>query len=72
MLPQAGVAIGLVLTIQASPLAAGLPPEQNDIILMMVNIILLSVFFNELTGPSLSRAAIVKALNEENEEVSPQ
>ena len=72
MLPQAGVAIGLVLTIQASPLAAGLPPEQKDIILMMVNIILLSVFFNELTGPPLSRAAIVKALNEENEEVSPQ
>lgn len=72
MLPQAGVAIGLVLTIQASPLVAGLPPEQKDIILMMVNIILLSVFFNELTGPPISRAAIVKALNEENEEVSPQ
>ena len=71
MLPQAGVAIGLVLTIQASPLVAGLPPEQKDIILMMVNIILLSVFFNELTGPPISRAAIVKALNEENEEVSP-
>ena len=65
MLPQAGVAIGLVLMIQASPMIATLGPAQKDIITMMVNIILLSVFFNELTGPPISRIAIIKALDTE-------
>jgi Kef-type K+ transport system membrane component KefB len=60
MLPQAGVAIGLVLLIQASPLLAGLPPAQLLIIETMVNIILLSVFVNEIIGPPLSRAAIIR------------
>ena len=32
MLPQAGVAIGLVLLIQASPTLAGLSPEQQAIV----------------------------------------
>ena len=66
MLPQAGVAIGLVLMIQASPVVATLGPAQKDIIFMMVNIILLSVFFNELTGPPISKWAIVKALDMED------
>jgi len=65
MLPQAGVAIGLVLMIQTSPVVALLGFEQRSIIAMMVNIILLSVFFNELTGPPLSKMAIVKALDME-------
>ncbi|OQX29818.1 MAG: hypothetical protein B0D92_01550 [Spirochaeta sp. LUC14_002_19_P3] len=65
MLPQAGVAIGLVLMIQASPIIAQLGTQEKDIIFMMVNIILLSVFVNELTGPPISRAAIVKALDTE-------
>ncbi|MDT8297211.1 MAG: hypothetical protein RQ801_02840, partial [Spirochaetaceae bacterium] len=65
MLPQAGVAIGLVLMIQASPLVAALGPEQKSIIFMMVNIILLSVFFNELTGPPISKWAITNALDME-------
>ena len=65
MLPQAGVAIGLVLMIQASPMISTLGPAQKDIITMMVNIILLSVFFNELAGPPISKMAIVKALDME-------
>ena len=65
MLPQAGVAIGLVLMIQASPLIPALGPGERDMITMMVNIILLSVFFNELTGPPISKAAIVRALEKE-------
>ena len=68
MLPQAGVAIGLVLMIQASPMIAMLGQEQKEIITMMVNIILLSVFFNELTGPPISKFAIVKALEMEETE----
>jgi hypothetical protein len=64
MLPQAGVAIGLVLLIQTSPLSARI---DSDMIIAMVNIILLSVFFNELTGPVFSRFAIVRALEIEDD-----
>lgn len=60
MLPQAGVAIGLVLLIQASPLMHGLDPEQKAIIHNMVNIVLLSVFVNELIGPPISKMAIIR------------
>ncbi len=65
MIPQAGVAIGLVLLIQASPMIAGLSHLYADMIAQMVNIVLLSVFVNELIGPSLARHAIVKAMEEE-------
>jgi len=68
MLPQAGVAIGLVLMIQTSPIVALLDSEQRSIIAIMVNIILLSVFFNELSGPPLSKLAIVKALDMEEDQ----
>lgn len=60
MLPQAGVAIGLVLMIQASPLMHSLSPEQILMVDRMVNIVLLSVFMNELVGPPVSRYAIIK------------
>lgn len=69
MLPQAGVAIGLVLLIEASPAMGALPQEYQSIIGMMVNIILLSVFINELIGPPLSRMAIIRG-NEMREEHS--
>jgi len=69
MLPQAGIAIGLVLMIQTSPVIALLDSEQKSIIAIMINIILLSVFFNELSGPPLSKLAITRALDmEENSE----
>jgi Kef-type K+ transport system membrane component KefB len=60
MLPQAGVAIGLVLLIQASPVVAGLDAESVRLIDTMVNIILFSVFVNEIVGPPLSRYAIIR------------
>lgn len=60
MLPQAGVAIGLVLLIQASPLMTGLSPEYTRLVDTMVNVILLSVFVNEIVGPPLSKAAIIR------------
>ena len=65
MIPQAGVAIGLVLLIQASPMITGLTHLYEGVINQMVNIVLLSVFVNELIGPSLSRYAIQKALEED-------
>jgi len=63
MLPQAGVAIGLVLLIQTSPMMAQLTkqaPQYAKIVSDMVNIVLLSVFVNEMVGPPLSKMAITK------------
>ncbi|MBN1949081.1 MAG: cation:proton antiporter [Candidatus Cloacimonetes bacterium] len=62
LLPQAGVAIGLVLFVQGSPMisqaAAGIQVEISK----MINIVLMSVFFNELIGPPLAKFAILKNL----------
>jgi Kef-type K+ transport system membrane component KefB len=60
MFPQAGVAIGLVLLVEASPLLAGISGEYGTIVETMVNIVLLSVFVNELLGPPLSKYALVR------------
>jgi Kef-type K+ transport system membrane component KefB len=67
MLPQAGVAIGLVLMIQAAPATRLFTEAQQTTINLMVNIVLLAVFFNELTGPPLSKYAIVHAMEEEDD-----
>jgi Kef-type K+ transport system membrane component KefB len=65
MLPQAGVAIGLTLMIQASPFGAYLL-ENNPVILDdMLNIVLISVFFNEIVGPPVSKFALVQGLEME-------
>ncbi len=60
MLPQAGVAIGLVLFVEASPITAKLGPEGLAAVTTMINIVLLSVFVNELIGPPLSKMGIIK------------
>jgi len=60
MLPQAGVAIGLVLLIRVSPLSSRLDAARPGIVGDMVNIVLLSVFVNELVGPPLSRLGVIR------------
>jgi Kef-type K+ transport system membrane component KefB len=62
LLPQAGVAIGLVLFIQGSPFIANASPQIKNEIGKMINIVLMSVFFNEIVGPPLSKFAIMKNL----------
>ena len=54
LLPQAGVAIGLVLLAKANPAFASFAP-------MLTNIILGTVAVNELVGPSLTAYALRKA-----------
>lgn len=56
MLPQAGVAIGLALFVQSSPVLKGHPEFAATI----VSVTLFSVFVNELTGPPISRYALVR------------
>lgn len=60
MLPQAGVSLGLVLFVQASPLSAAMSPAQLEFTGTLVNVILLSVFVNQLIGPPLAKAAVIR------------
>jgi len=56
MLPQAGVAIGLALFVQSSPILIG----HEQLSSIIVSVTLLSVFVNELLGPPISRFALVR------------
>jgi len=56
MFPQAGVAIGLALYVQSLPFLQGFEELTSTI----VSVTLISVFVNELTGPPISRYAIVR------------
>ena len=58
MLPQAGVALGLIIVIQSS--LAPTVPLVADNLQLITNIVLFSVFINELIGPPLSRLAAVR------------
>lgn len=62
LLPQAGVAIGLVLFVQGSSMVQNASPEIHLQITEMINIVLMSVFFNEVLGPPLAKIAIRKNL----------
>jgi Kef-type K+ transport system membrane component KefB len=56
MLPQAGVAIGLVLFLDTIPYFA----HNHEIMTSLINIVLFSVLFNELAGPPLSRYSVIR------------
>lgn len=58
MFPQAGVSLGLVLFVQASPVSAAMSPAQYAVTGTMVNVILLSVFVNQIIGPPLATFAL--------------
>lgn len=62
LLPQAGVAIGLILFVQASPIVQSSSPIIQETIVKMINIVLISVFVNELIGPPLTKFAVQKSL----------
>ena len=60
LFPQAGVAIGLALVIQSSAVFAGAPGEVREMLRLLTNVVLFSVFVNELVGPLISRYGIVR------------
>lgn len=60
LFPQAGVAIGLVLFMQTSPIMAGAPELVRNMMVLIVNIVLFSIFINELIGPLITKYGIVK------------
>jgi len=60
MLPQTGVAIGLVLFMQTTPFYVGSPENIKFIFDQMVNVVLFAVLLNGLIGPPLSKYGIIK------------
>lgn len=62
LFPQAGVAIGLALFVQTSPVTMAAPPQVRDMLALIVNIVLFSVFVNEIIGPVISKYGIKKGL----------
>jgi hypothetical protein len=60
LFPQAGVAIGLALFVQTSQIAKHATPEIQNLFVLIVNIVLFSVFINELVGPLISKFGIKK------------
>ncbi|MCD6417543.1 cation:proton antiporter [bacterium] len=62
LLPQAGVAIGLVLFLETTPIFSSLPPDVAESMTMLTNVVLFSVFINEIVGPPLSKIGLVKGV----------
>lgn len=63
LFPQAGVAIGLALFLKTSPLLLHATSEVHQMLTMIVNIILMTVFISELVGPVISRFGILKGVD---------
>ena len=57
-----GVAIGLALFVQTSPVTLAASPAVRELLSLIVNVILFSVFVNELIGPVISKYGIKKGL----------
>jgi len=65
LFPQAGVAIGLALVVQSSTLFAAAPEAAREMLRLLTNVVLFSVFVNELIGPLISRFGIVRGAKRE-------
>lgn len=62
LFPQAGVAIGLALFLQGSTMVTAAAADVQRLVTQLVNIVLLSVFINELIGPSISRFGLTRGV----------
>lgn len=67
-LSQGGIALGFVLLIRTSPLVTGMPESDPlfGIFPQLVNIILASIFINEIASPFFLKSAIVRGNEMEN------
>ncbi|MDC7219004.1 MAG: cation:proton antiporter [Spirochaetales bacterium] len=65
MLPQAGVAIGLMDIVSGIHLGDGAAPEVSAALAALNSVILMSVFVNEIMGPPLSKFALIRGNNME-------
>ncbi len=62
LFPQAGVAIGLALFLQGAGVVATAAEDIQRLVTQLVNIVLLSVFINELIGPLISRYGVTRGV----------
>ena len=62
---QAGIALGLVVLLQTAPELHGLENLPAGVVETSINIVLFSVFVNEITGPPIAKFAIQRALTVE-------
>ncbi len=68
MLPHGGVALGLILLIQTSPIVGRMDiPGFEAMLTTMLNIVLLCVFFSELTGPPLTKMGLARGCEIDSE-----
>ena len=65
LFPQAGVAIGLALVVQSSTLFGSAPEAVREMLRLLTNVVLFSVFVNELIGPLISRFGILRGAERE-------
>jgi Kef-type K+ transport system membrane component KefB len=63
LMPQAGVALGLIMLLKTSPLASHLSHANQLILTNMINIVLFSTFINEILGPFASKQGILRGTN---------
>jgi Kef-type K+ transport system membrane component KefB len=59
---QAGVALGLMLLLQAAAELDQIPGLSLEVVRTATNVVLLSIFVNEITGPPIAKVAITRAL----------
>lgn len=64
LVPQAGVALGLVLLMEGAPVLGQLPPPAVATLLQAVNIVLMAIFVKEIVGPPLSTAALRRGVRQ--------
>ncbi len=62
LFPQAGVALGLVLLLESAPALGHMPALAPGIVQTAVNVVLMAVFVNEISGPPIVKYAIYRAL----------
>ena len=60
LFPQAGVAIGLVLLVQTSPIMLTAAAPVKAFLVVIVNVVLFSIFVNELIGPIITRYGVIR------------
>ncbi len=58
LIPQAGVALGLVLLMEGAPVLGQLPATETAAMLQAVNIVLMAIFVKEIAGPSIVALAL--------------
>lgn len=67
LVPQAGVALGLVLVLEDAPILAGLPVEMAALLTQTISIMLLAILVKEIVGPPISAFAVRRAAVIEHE-----